>query len=192
MERFIGRKQELNSLESAYRKDGFQMGVVYGRRRIGKTTLLRKFCEGKKSVFYTAIKTTPERNAELLGKCVLNSLEPGVKNLSLQGLENIFEYLGKKSECERIVFVIDELPYIVKKDGAFTSLLQKYIDEQWQFGQMYLIVCGSSLSFMEDEVLSEKSPLFGRRTMQIRLEPFSYLQTARFHHQEGRWILHQG
>lgn len=180
MERFIGREQELNSLESAYRKDGFQMAVVYGRRRIGKTTLLRKFCEGKKSVFYTAIKTTPERNAELLGKCVLNSLEPGVKNLSLQGLENIFEYLGQKSECERIVFVIDELPYIVKKDRAFTSLLQKYIDEQWQFGQMYLIVCGSSLSFMEDEVLSEKSPLFGRRTMQIRLEPFSYLQTARF------------
>ena len=125
MERFIGREQELNSLESAYRKDGFQMAVVYGRRRIGNTTLLRKFCEGKKNVFYTAIKTTPERNAELLGKCVLTSLDPGVPNLSLRGLENIFEYLGQKSECERIVFVIDELPYIVKKDGAFTSLLQK-------------------------------------------------------------------
>lgn len=180
MERFIGREQELNSLESAYRKDGFQMAVVYGRRRIGKTTLLRKFCEGKKNVFYTAIKTTPERNGELLGKCVLNALEPEAQNISLRGLENIFEYLGQKSACERIVFVIDELPYIVKKDGSFTSLLQKYIDEQWQFGQMYLIVCGSSPSFMEDEVLSEKSPLFGRRTMQIRLEPFDYLQTARF------------
>ena len=66
--RFIGRKMELKALEDAYEKDDFQMAVIYGRRRIGKTTLLRQFCQGKKSVFFTAIKSTPKRNIDLFGK----------------------------------------------------------------------------------------------------------------------------
>lgn len=178
--RFIGREMELKALEDAYEKDDFQMAVIYGRRRIGKTTLLRQFCQGKKSVFFTAIKSTPKRNIDLFGKCVLNALEPEMRLTSFQSFDALCSFLGEQSKNERVIVVIDELPYMVKKDDSITSMLQKYIDEEWQFGKMFFIVCGSSVSFMEDEVLSEKSPLFGRRTMQIKLSAFHYDQTAQF------------
>jgi len=178
--RFVGREAELQALEEAYQKNDFQMAVIYGRRRIGKTTLLRQFCQGKKSVFFTAIKSTSQRNIDLFGKCALNALAPEMRSSSFQSFDALCSFLGEKSDHERVIVVIDELPYMAKKDDSITSTLQKYIDEEWQFGKMFFIVCGSSVSFMEDEVLSEKSPLFGRRTMQIRLSAFHYDQTALF------------
>ena len=180
MARFIGRDEELSALENAYQKNGFQMAVVYGRRRIGKTTLLREFCKGKSSIFYTAIKSTAARNTELLSQAVLEQLEPSLDGTSFKSLEKIFDYLHEKSKDERLIVVIDELPYFARRAESLVSMLQKWIDEKWQFGQMFLILCGSSVSFMEEEVLSEKSPVFGRRTMQIRLETFDYRQTALF------------
>ena len=137
MNRFIGREEELASLEKAYKKDGFQMVVTYGRRRVGKTTLLREFCRGKKTVYFTAIKTTAKRNAELFGKCVLKALAPDVKGASFSQMDDILDFLGDKCREERIVVVIDELPYFANKDESLTSLLQKYIDENWQFGKMF-------------------------------------------------------
>ena len=180
MARFIGREEELNALESAWRKDGFQMAVVYGRRRIGKTTLLRQFSAGKRCVYYTAIKTTAARNTELLGQTVLEQLEPEMTGTAFKSLERIFDYLQTQSKEQRLIVIIDELPYFARREESLVSMLQKWIDEKWQFGQMFLILCGSSVSFMEEEVLSEKSPVFGRRTMQIRLDAFDYRQTAMF------------
>ena len=180
MSRFVGREEELGALEAAWRRDDFQMAVVYGRRRVGKTTLLRQFCAGKKAVFYTAIKTTAERNAELFGRCVLQALSPDMEGASFASLDSLCHFLTGKCREERVIVVIDELPYFAKKDESVLSVLQKYVDEEWQSGKMFLIVCGSSVSFMEDEVLSEKSPLFGRRTMQIRLQAFGYREVALF------------
>lgn len=180
MTRFIGREEELKALETAYLKDSFQMAVIYGRRRIGKTTLLRQFCKDKKAVFFTAIKTTVERNVELFSQCALKTLVPEMSMSSFRTLDDLCTFLGNQSQGERVIVVIDELPYIARKEESITSILQKHIDEQWQFGKMFLILCGSSISFMEDEVLSEKSPLFGRRTMQLRLDAFDYRQTALF------------
>ena len=180
MARFIGRDEELSALEDANRKNGFQMAVVYGRRRIGKTTLLREFCDGKRCVFFTAIKSTAARNTELLSQAVLEQLAPELDGTSFRSLEKIFDYLHEQSKDQRLIVIIDELPYFAQRENSLVSMLQKWIDEKWQFGQMFLILCGSSVSFMEEEVLSEKSPVFGRRTMQIRLEAFDYLQTAMF------------
>nr|MBQ4455586.1 ATP-binding protein [Clostridia bacterium] len=180
MTRFIGREEELQALEAAYQKDSFQMAVIYGRRRIGKTTLLRQFCMDKKAVFFTAIKTTAERNIELFGQSALKALAPSMSMSSFRSFDDLCMFLGNQSHDERVIVVIDELPYLARKEESITSTLQKYIDEQWQFGKMFLIVCGSSVSFMEDEVLSEKSPLFGRRTMQLKLDAFNYRQTALF------------
>jgi len=177
---FLGRETELRALEDAYRRDGFQMAVVYGRRRIGKTTLLREFCKDKKAVFFTAIKTTVPRNTELFARAALEELAPELSSSVFPSLDDLCAFLGEKCRDERIVVVIDEFPYYEKKSGVISSTLQKAIDEQWQFGNMFFIVCGSSISFMEDEVLSQKSPLFGRRTMQLRLEALDYRQVAAF------------
>lgn len=177
---FFGREDELRALEDACHRDGFQMAVVYGRRRIGKTTLLREFCKDKKSVFFTAIKTTVPRNTELFARTALEQLAPELSGSLFPSFDSLCAFLGEKCKNERIIVVIDEFPYFEKKSGAISSTLQKAIDEQWQFGNMFFIVCGSSISFMEDEVLSQKSPLFGRRTMQLKLEALDYRQVASF------------
>ena len=130
--RFVGRTSELKALEDAYKKPDFQMAVIYGRRRIGKTTLLRQFCQNKKSVFFTAIKSTSKRNIDLFGKCVLNALAPEMRMSSFQSFDALCSFLGEQSRNERIVVVIDELPYMAKKDESITSTLQKYVDEEWQ------------------------------------------------------------
>ncbi len=180
MKQFIGRKQELQALETAYQQQGFQMTIVYGRRRLGKSTLLQQFVRDKKCVFYTAIRSSIERNLTLLGQRILQSLSPSLAGMSFDTLDQMLLFLTKESQKERLILVIDEFPYLAEQDPSILSVLQKYIDTQWLHGELYLILCGSSVSFMEDEVLSEKSPLFGRRTSQIRLEPFSYLEAAEF------------
>lgn len=180
MDKFLCREKELKELNDFYSKAGFQMLVVYGRRRVGKSTLLREFVKGKKSIFYTAVKSTFDRNIELLGKAVLKSLSPDYSNLSFSTFSDILDFVGRASQKERIVFVIDEIPYLAESDKGILSMLQNAIDDNFQNGNMFLILCGSSISFMEDEVLSEKSPVFGRRTGQIELKPFSYNESAEF------------
>lgn len=177
---FIGREKELKSLNQLYEKSGFCMTVLYGRRRIGKSTLIAKFLEGKKAVFYTATRVGKERNLELFAEQVLEVLEPEFSDVSFRSLEAVFDFISAKLTGERMVLVIDELPYWAEKDEALLSVLQKYIDTSWTGKNLFIILCGSSLSFMEDKILSEKSPLFGRRDSQIKLDAFDYLESALF------------
>lgn len=180
MKQFIGRKEELAALKRAYQQDNFQMTVIYGRRRIGKSTLLQHFVQGKRAVYYTAVRSSSQRNLELLSQRILESLAPELQGISFASYEQAFSFLTKQTQKQRTVVILDEFPYMAEQDSSLLSVLQKYIDTEWLNGQMYLILCGSSVSFMEDEVLSEKSPLFGRRTSQLRLQPFNYLESAEF------------
>lgn len=156
------------------------MTVIYGRRRIGKSTLIKEFIKNKRAVYYTATKAGINKNIELWGKQALVVLAPEMNTLSFQTINDLLDFLGKHSERERMVIVIDELPYLADADKSVLSVLQNYIDNHWMHGQMFLILCGSSVSFMENEVLSEKSPIFGRRTSQIKLDAFDYLEAAEF------------
>lgn len=177
---FIGRERELASLQELYQKDGFGMTVIYGRRRIGKSTLITEFIKDKKTIFYTATKVGKNRNLELFAKQVISVLAPDVEGILFHSIEAVFDYIGKKVLDEKLILVIDELPYWAEKDDALLSILQKYIDTEWKEKNLKIILCGSALSFMENKVLSEKSPLFGRRDSQIKLEPFHYLDAALF------------
>ena len=177
---FIGRERELASLKEFYEKDGSGMTVIYGRRRIGKSTLITEFLKNKKNIFYTATKVGKNRNLELFSKQVLELLMPGVENISFNTIEAVFDFINKNIGDDKVVLAIDELPYWAEKDEALLSVLQKYIDTVWQDKNLKIILCGSALSFMENKVLSEKSPLFGRRDSQIKLEAFDYLDAAKF------------
>lgn len=177
---FVGRERELASLKEFYEKDGIGMTVIYGRRRIGKSTLITEFIKDKKCIFYTATKVGKTRNLELFSKQVVNLLMPGVENISFGTLEAVFDFITRNIGNEKIILVIDELPYWAEKDDALLSVLQKYIDRDWNDKDLKVILCGSALSFMEKKVLSEKSPLFGRRDSQIKLEAFNYLDAAKF------------
>lgn len=177
---FVGREKELKSLEELYVKNGFGMSVIYGRRRIGKSTLIAKFIEGKKAVFYTATKIGKERNTELFAKQATSILDPTLENVTFPTLEDIFDFISNRLTEEKLILVIDELPYWAEKDEALLSVIQKYIDTKWCDRNIMLILCGSELSFMESKVLSEKSPLFGRRDSQIKLDAFNYKEAALF------------
>ena len=177
---FIGREKELESLKEFYDKDGIGMTVIYGRRRIGKSTLISEFIKDKKNIFYTATKVGKNRNLELFSAQVVDLFMPGLENISFQTTEAVFDFIDKNIGDDKIVLVIDELPYWAEKDEALLSVLQKYIDVNWKDKNLKIILCGSALSFMENKVLSEKSPLFGRRDSQIKLEAFNYLDAAKF------------
>jgi AAA+ ATPase superfamily predicted ATPase len=177
---FFGREDELASLNELYSKKNFGMSVIYGRRRIGKSTLIAEFIKGKKAIFYTATKVGSERNFELFTRQVTSVLDPDIEDVTFSSLEVLFDYITKKLSDEKLIIAIDELPYWAEKDEAFLSVLQKYIDTKWLDKNLMLILCGSALSFMEKKVLSEKSPLFGRRDNQIKLEAFNYRDAALF------------
>ncbi|WP_026495577.1 ATP-binding protein [Butyrivibrio sp. WCD3002] len=179
---FIGRERELKSLNEVYSKAGFGMTIIYGRRRVGKSYLITEFIKDKKAIFYTATKVGSERNLELFSKQVLDVLNPEYSDATFPSIESVLDILTKKlSESdEKIILVIDELPYWAEKDDALLSILQKYIDTKWLDKNLMLILCGSALSFMEKKVLSEKSPVFGRRDEQIKLEAFNYRDSALF------------
>jgi len=177
---FVGRKRELSSLEKLYHQQGFGMTVIYGGRRIGKSTLIREFLKDKRAIFYTATKVGKARNLELFCQQVVSLLDPSLTGVSFPSLEAILDLITDRLGGDKLVLVIDELPYWAQDDGALLSVLQKYIDTRWSEQDMMIILCGSSLSFMENKVLSEKSPLYGRRNTQIRLEAFDYLEAAEF------------
>lgn len=177
---FIGREKELLILNSHYIKDEFQMTVIYGRRRVGKSTLIKEFINNKKCVYFSAIKGNLERNVKLLGSSVIKNLFTEKASVAFDSLFDIFDYIGEYSKENKLIFVIDELPYLSDAETNIVSILQHYIDNVWNECNLLLILCGSSISFMENEVLSEKSPIFGRRNSQINVKPFNYLEAAEF------------
>lgn len=177
---FIGRRTELGVLEDTYNKPGFQMTVIYGRRRIGKSRLITEFIEDKKASYYVASQSSIEDNVRKWSAQVIKDLAPDMDGVTFDNLESFFIFIGNLSKKERIILALDEIPYMAEADESFLSRFQAVIDTILEKTNIYLIICGSAISFMEKEILSEKSPLFGRRTNQIFLKPFDYLDSAEF------------
>jgi len=177
---FFGREIELESLEKMYQKRNFQMAVVYGRRRIGKTSLLNEFVRDKNDLYLPAEEVNDSLNlrkfSELLGDKLGINHFPVVEDWKKLFLL-ICEQLGK----QRLVLVIDEYPYAANANKSLNSLLQHVIDYEFKKTNIFLILCGSSMSFMENHVLGEKSPLFGRRTGQLKINPLDYYDAAKFY-----------
>ncbi len=176
---FIGREKELSDLNQMYHEDKFQLFVLYGRRRVGKTTLLNEFCAGKESIFFSAAQSNAKLNLEKFSALVFayygeTTLEP------FSSWENALTYINDRQKDKRLILVIDEFPYLVKKNKALLSEFQHLIDHKLQYGKIFMVLCGSYMGFMEKEVLGSKSPLFGRRTAQLHMKPFDYRISMRF------------
>ena len=181
---FIGRKHELQILENMYSKKGFRMMVIYGRRRIGKTALLSRFSEDKSPMFYTGIESKERENLQEFANAVMARYNPDMPNVKFDSFSTAVAYLTaclKKAPPEESqLVVIDEYPYVAESAPELSSILQREIDREWKNLNVMLVLCGSSITFMEDEVLGEKSPLFGRRTGQLDLQPLDYRTSAEF------------
>lgn len=167
-------------MEDAYNSKLFEFLVLYGRRRIGKTTLLKEFSKTHKTLLYSAQEKNDALNLSDFSKSAQIFFE-GCFFGDFPDWETAFSYITKKSsENERLVFVIDEFPFIAAENPSIKSILQHTIDHEWKDKNIFLILCGSSVSFMEDEVLAHKSPLYGRSTLHIELKSFDYLESAAF------------
>lgn len=176
---FIGREKEIADLNELYSQDKFQLFVLYGRRRVGKTTLLNEFCKDKETIFYSAEQSNEKLNLEKFSSLVFNFY--GENNLEpFSSWTNALSYIGDRQKDKKLVLVIDEFPYLVKKNKALLSELQHLIDHKLTRGNLFIIICGSYMGFMEKEVLGSKSPLFGRRTAQLHMKPFNYQTSSKF------------
>ena len=129
---FIGRERELASLKEFYDKDGIGMTVIYGRRRIGKSALIAEFVKDKKTIFYTATKVGKNRNLELFSQQVVDLMMPGMGDISFHTTEAVFDFIDKNIGSDKLVLVIDELPYWAEKDEVLLSIIQKYMDTIWK------------------------------------------------------------
>lgn len=182
MEKFYCREEELRKLNKRYHAGDFECIIIYGRRRVGKTTLINEFCKDKPTIFFSALNTTEIENLESLSKSIMNYERPDMDAFpEFKTYDAALDELTALSMHERIVFVIDKYPYLAKAKPSISAMLQHIIDHKWNNSKMFLILCGSSMSFMENQVLGQESPLYGRRTEQFKIAPLDYKESAVFH-----------
>ena len=178
---FYCRDNELRDMNRRYKKGEFECLIVYGRRRVGKTALINEFCKDKPTIFFSALNASDKENLEALSKAIYEKDHPGMESAPVfQSFESALDQITRMAEKERLVFVIDEYPYLAKANKSISSRLQHIIDHRWKNGQLYLILCGSSMSFMEYQVLGYESPLYGRRTGQYKIQALTYKEMTAF------------
>jgi hypothetical protein len=176
---FVNRRGELLALEERYHSEKAEFVVIYGRRRVGKTALILKFLENKKGVYLLARETSDKENlrrfSQKMAECFNDKFL--IKN-PFQSWDAFFEYLASKSD-KRVIVAIDEFPYLVKGNSALPSILQEYWDLKLKDSKLFFIICGSSISMME-KLLGYKSPLYGRRTAQLKIKPLRFFEIRDF------------
>ncbi len=181
MQLFVDRELELRLLEELWSKDSAAMVVVYGRRRIGKTLLLKKFLEGKRGVYLLAEEVEEKELMKEFSERIAESLDMPVLRLNpIDSWRKLLRLLSSISRDERTIVVIDEFQYAVRSIRGLLSTLQAVWDEELSKTKIMLILCGSIVSFIEDKVLSEKAPLYGRITSILRIDELSPLHIPAF------------
>ena len=175
---FVSRTDELSALNKLYAKNSFQMAVVYGRRRVGKTTLISEFIKDKPAIFFPAQEANEHLNLQLFSEKVYGFFGLPKSTGAFKNWHYAFSFIAEKAKEQRFILAIDEFPYLVSSSKSIKSILQNIIDHALKDTGLFLILCGSQISFMERQVLSTKSPLFGRRTAQFRIEGFDYYDAA--------------
>jgi uncharacterized protein len=181
---FVGRTRELKALEDAFQSHDSSFMPIYGRRRVGKSELIKHFIKDKKALYFLG-KQAPAKMQlrEFLHSGSLTFDQPLLERASVDDWRQAISLVIEQVPVdEKIVLVMDEFQWVVEACPELPSVLQSFIDNGWEGGcKVFLILCGSYMGFMERKVLGEKSPLFGRRAGQILLRPFSYLEAGRFH-----------
>ena len=177
---FIGRERELKALNNLYASNKFEFAVIYGRRRVGKTELIKQFIKGKKTIYFMGIESNAKQNLENFSRNILEFSTGISADTSFANFQAALEYVFQLSEHERLVLAIDEYPYVARSSKSLASTLQLLIDQYKDSSKLMLILCGSSMSYMEDHVLAYKAPLYGRRAAQIKLLPFDFEEVCRY------------
>lgn len=180
--RFIGRKQELDFLESKYAEDRAQLIVLYGRRRVGKTETLREFCREKPHVFFSCVQTADRNQLLRFSGQILRENIPAARYIKeFPDWEAAFRSVADLPYGEqKKLLVIDEFPYMCRGNASIPSILQNVWDAELKDRNVMIILCGSALSFIEKELLSEKNPLYGRATGIYKMREMGFYDAVQF------------
>jgi len=176
---FINRYKELELLNDEYKRSSFSFTVLYGRRRVGKTTLLKEYIQDKPSIYFLVTLENINILLKRLQDIVATFFNDDfLRSLQLTDIKQLFEYLANRTFSKKLIIIIDEFQYLTKIDNSMPSQFQYIVDELIKNKNIHLILCGSIISMMYEQTLSYNSPLYGRRTSAIKLEAieFKYLE----------------
>ena len=179
---FVGRKAELEFLKSQYERKGGSLVVLYGRRRVGKTETLREFCKGKKHVFFSCTQVTDRIQLRNFSQRLLTEKVPASQYVSeFEDWEKAFRAISDLPYGnEKKLVVIDEFPYMCQGNKGIPSILQNLWDSQWKDENVMIVLCGSTMSFIEKELLAEKNPLYGRATGIYKMTEMGFYDSILF------------
>ncbi len=186
MKQFINRKKEIDKLSRLWLQDNSQLVVIHGKRRVGKTELIKQFLKNYQGIYYLADKRSHKDQLVEFARVVGNFFQDDY--IVRQGFSDWIEaflYLKEKSKGRKFAVAIDEYPYLVESDSSVSTVFQKIWDEYIKDSGIYLILCGSSMSMMESELISYKAPLYGRLTANLLIEPMNYKASRKFFPEMG-------
>lgn len=179
---FVGRTHELSVLEELADSGKPELFVLYGRRRVGKTELLQRLSEGRRAVYFLAAQVREKDSLRGFREALKEGLggDPLLDGIEFPDWSTALGFAAERAGSERLIVVLDEFPYLCDSSKGLPSQIQQFWDTRGKRSQLMLVLCGSQVSFMEKEVLAERSPLFGRRTGQRRLEPLRPTESLQF------------
>ena len=179
---FLGRQEELKRLNMIHNSEKFECVVMHGRRRSGKTALLREFMSNKKAVYFSAQETNSRENLENLVRCIkLLPLDQAAAGQNIDSFDAAFDLLGESARTDRLLLIIDDYQFLVAAHRGITDLICEKIDKRLKTGRLMLIICGSSAQLAENRALGYGSPFQGYRTAQMNLKPFDFFETKRLY-----------
>ena len=177
MKQFVDRELEMETLQNEYERDGSALVVLYGRRRVGKTTLISEFIKDKKALFFLASEEAEAQNRNAFKEKAAEFIDSDLlRSAEIKSWDVLFKSIMDTPFDSKPVIVLDEFQYLGKANPAFPSIFQRIWEEILKDKSVMVILCGSLISMMESQTLAYGSPLYGRRTAQIRLKqiPFGY------------------
>ena len=177
---FYGRENERKKLCAMFHSDGQMISLIYGRRRIGKSELIKQVLKETdiKSVYYECKQTTEQNNVDSLAELIGEAFD--FPKPAFENMEVLLRFLFQKSEKEPMILVLDEYPYLRENSKGLDSVLQSVIDHYKDTSNMKLIVCGSYVDTMK-ALLERQNPLYGRIDLTLNLKPMDYYESALFY-----------
>ena len=177
---FYGRENERKKLCAMFHSDGQMISLIYGRRRIGKSELIKQVLKETdiKSVYYECKQTTEQNNVDSLAELIGEAFD--FPKPAFENMEVLLRFLFQKSEKEPMILVLDEYPYLRENSKGLDSVLQSVIDHYKDTSNMKLIVCGSYMDTMK-ALLERQNPLYGRIDLTLNLKPMDYYESALFY-----------
>lgn len=174
----IGRERELQQLEELYDSNQFELLTIYGRKGLGKTTLLKEFMASRDVVYFSAQEKNDIRNLADFKRVLEAYFYDEIDDFS--DWREAFSYITDNMGKEKLVLIIDEFPFLTTAHPAILNIMQEVIDTQWKTRNLFLILCGSNVSYMINHVEGESGPLSTSVTATMDLLPFDYIEASEF------------